>query len=292
MEATALAQQGVVEMNLVSQDTIAFGRDLERRATLAELLAALGEVPGLEWIRVHYLYPESLTAPLVELFAEHPKILPYIDMPLQHAADAMLRRMRRGHGGERLYRVVDRLRDAIPDMVFRTTFIVGHPGESREDFAELKRFVEWAEFDHVGVFRYSHEEGTRAGDMDDVVDEDEILARHEELMDLQRPTSREKLASRVGTELAVLVDGESDESEFLLEGRWWGQAPEVDGKIYLANADAAPGEIRRALVREVGDYDLVADLLTRDGDWVAPPGVERPEPTPRPKRAKKLPVIS
>src|SRR5690606_15207309 len=136
---------------LVSQDTIAFGRDLTQKATLAQLIAALGEVSGIRWIRVHYLYPESLTEPLVELFAQHPKVLPYIDMPLQHASDAMLMRMRRGHGGERLYKVVDTLRENIPDMVFRTTFIVGHPGESASDFAELKKFVAYSEFDHVGV---------------------------------------------------------------------------------------------------------------------------------------------
>lgn len=277
MEATQLAELGVVELNLVSQDTIAFGRDLTQKATLAQLIAALGEVSGIRWIRVHYLYPESLTEPLVELFAQHPKVLPYIDMPLQHASDAMLMRMRRGHGGERLYKVVDTLRENIPDMVFRTTFIVGHPGESASDFAELKKFVAYSEFDHVGVFRYSHEEDTHAGTMTDVVDPEVIAARHEELMDLQRPISRDKLEARVGTELEVLVDGESDESEFLLEGRWWGQAPEVDGKIYLANGEAQPGEIRRALVRDAGDYDLVADLLDRDGNWVAPPGVERPE---------------
>jgi ribosomal protein S12 methylthiotransferase len=282
----------VVELNLVSQDTIAFGRDLTQKATLAQLIEALGEVSGIRWIRVHYLYPESLTEPLVELFGQHPKVLPYIDMPLQHAADAMLMRMRRGHGGERLYKVVDTLRQNIPDMVFRTTFIVGHPGESASDFAELKKFVTYSEFDHVGVFRYSHEEDTHAGTMTDLVDPEVVAARHEELMDLQRPISRDKLEARVGTELEVLVDGESDESEFLLEGRWWGQAPEVDGKIYLANGEAQPGEIRRALVRDAGDYDLVADLLDRDGNWTAPPGVERPEPrASRPKSKKKLKVM-
>ena len=259
-EARALAAKGVVELNLISQDTIAYGRDLADKPTLAQLLEALGEVQGIEWIRAHYLYPESLTDGLVRVFAEHPKVLPYIDMPLQHASDAMLTRMRRGHGGERMFRVVERLRGSVPDLVFRTTFIVGHPGETEDDFAELRRFVEWAEFDHVGVFVYSHEEGTASGDMTDLVDAGTAERRNRELMSVQRPISRERLRSRVGTTVDVLIDGISDESEYLLQGRWWGQAPEVDGSVYLTNATAQPGEIRRAFVTDAADYDLLADL--------------------------------
>ena len=276
-EAERLAAQGVVEVNLISQDTIAYGRDLEGRPTLADLAAALAEVEGLRWVRLHYLYPEKLTDPLIELLAQHPKVLSYVDMPLQHAASPMLKRMRRGHGGKRLRDVVTRLRTAIPDLVFRTSFIVGHPGETEADFAELEDFVRWAEFDHVGVFLYSLEEGTRSGEMgDEAVDEKVAEARHRKLMRLQRPISRERLKARIGTELDVLVDGISDESEFLLEGRWWGQAPEVDGKVYLANGAAQPGEVRRALVTDAADYDLVADLLTPEGEWDAPPGAKKP----------------
>ncbi len=247
----------------------------------------IAEVDGLSWVRLHYLYPETLSAELLRVIAEHPKVLPYVDMPLQHASDAMLRRMRRGHGGDRLYRVVDKLREAIPDLVFRTTFIVGHPGETDADFDELVRFVEWAEFDHVGVFLYSHEEGTHAGTMDDAPDAKVARARHRKLMATQRPISRKKLKARIGTEIDVLVDGVSDESEFLLEGRWWGQAPEVDGKIYLANGTARPGELRRALVTSAADYDLVADLLTPEGEWQAPPGTPRPK-----KRRLKLRTLT
>ncbi len=282
-EVRALAEQGVREVNLVSQDTIAYGRDLEGKPDLAALVEAIAEVDGLSWVRLHYLYPETLSAPLLRVIAEHPKVLPYIDMPLQHASDAMLRRMRRGHGGERLYRVVDKVREALPDLVFRTTFIVGHPGETDADFDELARFVEWAEFDHVGVFLYSHEEGTHAGTMDDAPDAKVGRARHRRLMAIQRPISRKRLKSRIGTEIEVLVDGVSDESEFLLEGRFWGQAPEVDGKVYLANGTARPGELRKALVTSAADYDLVADLLTPEGEWSAPPGTPRPR-----KRRLKL----
>ncbi|MEM6954855.1 MAG: 30S ribosomal protein S12 methylthiotransferase RimO [Myxococcota bacterium] len=275
-EAHALAEAGVVELNLISQDTIRYGRDRAEKPTLAKLAAALGEVPGIEWVRLHYLYPERLTQELVDVLAHHPKVLPYVDMPLQHAATNMLKRMRRGHGGQRLYKVVDRLRESIPDMVFRTTFIVGHPGETDDDFAELIDFVKYAEFDHVGVFLYSPEEGTRSGEMTDPVAAKVAKARHRALMRTQRPISKERLKARIGTEIDVLVDGVSDESEFLLEGRWWGQAPEVDGKIYLANGEARPGEIRKALVTKAAAYDLMADLLTPEGEWLAPPGTRRP----------------
>jgi len=275
-EAEQLAAAGVVELNLISQDTIAYGRDLVERESLAELLAALGDVDGIRWVRAHYLYPEKLTDPLVEVLSQHDKVLPYIDMPLQHASDNMLRAMRRGHGGDRMYKVVERLRRAIPDLVFRSTFIVGHPGETDEDFDELRKFVEWAELDHVGVFLYSPEDGTRSGEMPGAVDAAVAEARHAELMDIQRPISRGRLDLRVGTELDVLVEGISDESEWLLQGRWWGQAPEVDGSVYLANGTARAGEIRRVLVTDAADYDLMADFIDARGGRDAPPDAKDP----------------
>jgi len=269
-EAGILAAAGVVELNLISQDTIGYGRDLPDRESLAELLAALGDVDGIRWIRAHYLYPEKLSDALVEVISQHEKVLSYIDMPLQHASDPILRAMRRGHGGDRMRKMVERLRRAIPDQVFRTTFIVGHPGETQEDFDELRSFVEWGEFDHVGVFLYSLEEGTRSGEMMDTVDPAVAEARREELMSVQRPISRERLELRVGTELDVLVEGVSDESDFLLQGRWWGQAPEVDGSVYLANGTAKTGEICRVLVTDAADYDLMADFIDADGGRDAP----------------------
>jgi ribosomal protein S12 methylthiotransferase len=276
LEAEQLAAAGVVELNLISQDTIAYGRDLSRQESLADLLTALGDVDGIRWVRAHYLYPEKLSNRLVEVFSQHENVLPYIDMPLQHASDSMLRAMRRGHGGDRMYKVVERLRRAIPDMVFRTTFIVGHPGETQEDFDELRGFVEWAEFDHVGVFLYSPEEGTRSAEMTGMVEAAVAEARHAELMSIQRPISRERLELRVGTELDVLVEGVSDESEWLLQGRWWGQAPEVDGSVYLANGTARAGEIRRVLVTDAADYDLMADFIDAPGGRDAPPGAKDP----------------
>ena len=275
-EAERLAHAGVVELNLISQDTIAYGRDLPERESLAELLTALGDVSGIEWIRAHYLYPETLSDSLVDVMSQHDKVLPYIDMPLQHASDSMLRAMRRGHGGDRMYKVVERLRRAIPDMVFRTTFIVGHPGETDEDFEELRSFVEWAEFDHVGVFLYSPEEGTRSVELGDPVAEGLAEARYEALVETQRPISRERLELRIGTELDVLVEGISDESDLLLQGRWWGQAPEVDGSVYLANGTALPGELRKVLVTDAADYDLMADFIDGPGGRDAPPGAKDP----------------
>jgi ribosomal protein S12 methylthiotransferase len=275
-EAGILAAAGVVELNLISQDTIAYGRDLPDREPLAELLAALGDVDGIRWIRAHYLYPEKLSDALVEVISQHEKVLPYIDMPLQHASDPILRAMRRGHGGDRMREMVERLRRAIPDQVFRTTFIVGHPGETQQDFDELRSFVEWGEFDHVGVFLYSTEEGTRSGEMMDTVDPAIAEARREELMSVQRPISRERLELRVGTELDVLVEGVSDESDLLLQGRWWGQAPEVDGSVYLANGTAKTGELRRVLVTDAADYDLMADFIDAHGGRDAPPDAKDP----------------
>ena len=277
-EAERLADMGVVELNLISQDTIAYGRDLPRRQSLAELLTALADVHGIRWVRAHYLYPEKLTEPLVEVLSRHDRVLPYVDMPLQHASDSVLRAMRRGHGGKRMYDLVERLRKAIPDSVFRTTFIVGHPGETDDDFAELVAFVERAELDHVGVFLYSPEEGTRSMALRDLVEPSVAEARRDELMRVQRPIRRERLQLRVGTELDVLVEGVSDESELLLQGRWWGQAPEVDGSVYLANGTARAGEIRRVLVTDAADYDLMADFVDGPVGRDAPPGAKDPRP--------------
>jgi ribosomal protein S12 methylthiotransferase len=276
-EVEGLVARGAKEINVVSQDTISYGRDLkDDDRNLADLVRALGEVKGLNWMRLFYLYPEKLTEQMIELLAHHPKVLPYVDMPLQHASDRMLKIMRRGHGPDRQKKLVERMRTEIPGLTFRTAFIVGHPGETPEDFEELCSFVKWAEFDRVGVFKYSHEEGTRSEKLDDPVLERSIAARHRKLMQIQRPISKKKMRALVGSTIDVLVEGVSDESEFLLEGRHKGQAPDIDGKVYLANGAAEPGELRKALVTDAADYDLVADLLPREGGTAErPPGAKR-----------------
>ncbi|MBN8609899.1 MAG: 30S ribosomal protein S12 methylthiotransferase RimO [Deltaproteobacteria bacterium] len=283
-ECERLVQNGAVELNLISQDTISYGRDLGadesgHRSDLAELVRRVADVPGVKWVRVFYLYPEALKPELVELFASHPRVLPYIDMPLQHASDRMLKIMRRGHGLDRQKKVVETLRTKIPNLVMRSAFIVGHPGETDADFDELVKFVEWAELDRVGVFTYSHEEQTRAFEMDDDVPEKVKKARTRKLHSVQRAITRKKTKALIGREVDVLVEGVSDESEFLLEGRWWGQAPEIDGKVYLANGSAERGELRKALVTSAAEHDLVADLADETGVL--------PEPPPGAKRVKR-----
>ncbi|MDI1433771.1 30S ribosomal protein S12 methylthiotransferase RimO [Polyangium sorediatum] len=271
-EVEQLVAAGVREVNLVSQDTIAYGRDLpaDARSTLAELVRRVADVPGLHWARLFYLYPETITDELVELIAQHPRVVPYIDMPLQHAADGMLRRMRRGHGGERLRKLVTRLRSDIPDLTFRTAFIVGHPGETDEEFKDLVDFVTWAEFDRVGVFRYSDEESSRSADMPDKVTARVASNRYRKLMSLQRRIAHKKNSALIGRELEVLVEGTSDEHEFVQMGRHRGQAPDIDGQVYLSGGEARPGEIRRVRITQASDYDLVGELLDEGAEDHAP----------------------
>jgi ribosomal protein S12 methylthiotransferase len=261
-EAEQLVAQGVLELNLISQDTVAWGRDLpkEGKKKLAELVERVAEVKGVRWVRLFYLYPETLDDRLVELLASHPRVVRYVDMPLQHAADAMLKRMRRGHGIDRQRRVVDRLRKAIPDLSFRTAFIVGHPGETDAEFEELLEFVRWARFDHVGVFKYSDEESCVSHGMDAKVKSLVAQNRYRKLMTVQRKIARENNARLVGREVEVLVEGASEEHELVMKGRHPGQAPEIDGQVYLSGGECRPGEMRAARITQASDYDLVGEL--------------------------------
>ena len=272
-EAERLAGQGVVELNLISQDTVSYGRDLPStsRTSLADLVAAVADVPGIRWVRVFYLYPETLDDALVEVLASHPRVVRYVDMPLQHASDAMLRRMKRGHGKGRQERVVERLRAKIPDLTFRTAFIVGHPGETDQDFEELLQFVKWAEFEHVGVFRYSDEETARSYSQDGKVTERVTAARARKLMALQRKLARQANKRLLGQEIDVLVEGPSEEHELVMQGRHAGQAPEVDGHVFLSGAEVQPGEMRRVTITQASDYDLVGEVqLSPEGLSAAP----------------------
>ncbi len=286
-EVKRLVDQGVREVNLISQDTIAYGRDLPRgsaglpgqRADLAKLVAAVADVPGVHWARVFYLYPETLGEGIVDLLAGHPRVVPYVDMPLQHAADAMLQRMKRGHGGDRLRRVVTDLKGRVPGLTFRTAFIVGHPGETDAEFDELCEFVTWAEFDRVGVFRYSDEESCGSFSLEGKVPPRVAERRYRRLMALQRSIAHAKNAALVGRELEVLVEGASDEHEYVQMGRHAGQAPDIDGQVYLSGGDARPGEIRRVVITQASDYDLVGELL--DPDAAPRPAPAAAPPAPR-----------
>lgn len=266
-EVEQLCSEGVREINLISQDTISYGRDLSPRANLASLVEAVAGVADLRWLRLFYLYPEQLDDHLIELLGDHPKVLPYVDMPLQHASDSMLMRMRRGHGGQRLRRLVTRLKDRIQNLTFRTAFIVGHPGETEADFDELCEFVTFASFDRVGVFLYSDEASAHSHSLADKVPDEVAQQRAEKLTAMTRRIARERTALLVGQKLEVLVEGESDEHEMVLMGRHAGQAPEIDGQVYLSGTEMLPkppkpGQFVVAEMSQSSDYDLVGEVLS------------------------------
>ena len=255
-EIAGLAAQGVREVNLIAQDLTAYGRDLVERTTLAALLRRVAAVEGIDWIRLLYCYPNYVSGELLETIAEEPKICPYIDMPLQHASDRMLRAMRRERSGDALRRLVERVRGRIPDVALRTSFIVGFPGETETDFDELCRFVREIEFDRVGVFRYSREENTEAGDMLRQIDEKVKEDRWHRLMRLQREISRRKNQRWVGRVVPLLGCGEDETGRRY--GRTAAQAPEIGGVVYFQGAPLDPGELAPVRIVSANDYDLVA----------------------------------
>ena len=214
----------------------------------------------MPWVRLHYTFPSAFDDELIDVIASTPNVVKYVDVPLQHIADPMLKRMRRGHSARVTRELVKTLRARIDGLVLRTTFIVGHPGETDEEFAELCEFVADSRFERAGAFAYSTEPGTTSAILPGRVPAEVADARQAQLMEIQRGISRELLEGMVGRELEVLVDGESDESEYLLDGRFYGQAPGVDGVIYLADGQAAPGSVVRARVTQASDYDLAATL--------------------------------
>jgi ribosomal protein S12 methylthiotransferase len=254
----------VVEVNLIAQDLTRYGHDAgtapASRQTLAELLRALGKIDALRWIRLHYTFPSAFDDDLIDAIASEPKVVKYVDVPLQHISDAMLKRMRRGHSARVTRELVRTLRARIDGVVLRTTFIVGHPGETDAEFDELVEFVADTKFDHAGAFTYSIEPGTTSAMLPNRVPSEIAAARRDRLMDLQRDISRARGEAMVGRDIEVLVDGVSSESEYLLEGRWYGQAPGIDGLTYLADGTAAPGSLVRARVTQASDYDLAATL--------------------------------
>ncbi|MBZ0237634.1 MAG: 30S ribosomal protein S12 methylthiotransferase RimO [Deltaproteobacteria bacterium] len=259
-EVAQLGAEGVKEVNLIAQDLTRYGWDLEGRPTLAALLRRIAGTPGIHWIRLHYTFPSAFTDELIDVIAGEPTIAKYVDVPLQHIDDGMLKIMRRGHTARITYELVERLRSRIPGVVLRSTFIAGHPGETEEMFGALKRFLTDVELDRVGVFPYSIEPGTVAAMLPHRVPQDVADARVAELMALQAEISKTKLERLVGQELEVLVDGISEETDLLLEGRFYGQAPGIDGVVYLADGTAPAGAIVRARVTQASEHDLAASL--------------------------------
>jgi ribosomal protein S12 methylthiotransferase len=266
-EAENLARQGVGELTIVGQDTTSYGEDLGLRDGLATLLRELGKIPELVWVRFLYCYPNRLTDALIAAVAETPKVAKYIDLPLQHASAQVLKLMRRGSSGEHFLRLMERIRAAIPGVTLRTSLIVGFPGETEEDFKLLLSFVEAAQFDHLGVFLYSNEETSSSYALPGQVPSAVAGRRQRRLMALQRRISRRKLRQRVGRSFPVLVEGRSEETEWLFRGRLESQAPGIDGQVLINDFEGAeprPGEFRWATITAAGDYDLVSRLEARN----------------------------
>jgi ribosomal protein S12 methylthiotransferase len=277
-EARRLAERGVKELLLISQDTTFYGIDRHERGALARLLRELNTVAGLEWIRLLYLYPTTITDDVLAAMAECEKVCRYVDLPLQHASAAVLKRMRRPGNRTTYDALLTRIRDRVPGVTLRTTFIVGFPGETEAEFAELESFVEDTRFDHVGVFTYSHEEGTRAYAVDDDVPAAVKRRRCDRIMKRQQRLVRARQAALVGSEIRVLIDGPSPEHDLVLQGRIEGQAPEIDPVVYLTDCDPAAyrgGQLIRARVVGARGYDLTAAPVEPAADCSPEAGSDR-----------------
>ncbi|HEY4381785.1 MAG TPA: 30S ribosomal protein S12 methylthiotransferase RimO [Acidobacteriaceae bacterium] len=266
-EAEKLIAQGVREITLIGQDTTCYGEDLGLKDGLSSLLEALAVLPGLKWLRFLYAYPNKVTTKLLETIARHDNIAKYLDVPLQHASPSVLKRMKRGGTPEVFLRLIEKARATVPGLVLRTSFIVGFPGETDEDFQQLEQFIREAKIDWLGVFSYSDEEGAAAFELDGAlkVPKRTIEARRRRLMKLQQKISAKAKSAWVGREVDVLVEGESDETELLWQGRTALHAPEIDGKVLIndfgPHEALVPGTFYRAEITESHDYDVVARIL-------------------------------
>jgi len=264
-EAERLAECGVREITLIGQDTTCYGEDFGLKDGLALLLEKLADIDELRWVRFLYAYPNKITQRLLDTIAAHEKICSYVDVPLQHASAAVLKRMKRGGSAEIFLRTIEKMRKTIPGVTLRTSFIVGFPGESEKDFEDLCGFVREAEFDWMGTFSYSDQEGAAAFSLDEKVSPREIERRRKHLMQIQKQISRRRKKHLQGQEFDVVLEGPSEESDLLLEARSAMHAPEIDGKLYIADVPEAlipqAGELYRCQVTETHDYDLVARIV-------------------------------
>lgn len=261
-EARRLADEGVKEINLISQDTINYGVDLGLRQGLVSLLRELVKVKDLRWIRPFYLYPQQVSDELLDLYAGEEKITKYIDMPLQHINDRMLKRMHRLGDRAAIEPLVERIRTRIPGVTFRTAFIVGFPGETEKAYQELKTYVTETEFDRVAVFLYSDEEDTTAVSLDDKVAHALMEDRRNELLAVQEGIAAARGRDRIGSVMEVLVDGPSEETPLLLESRHEGLAPEIDGVVYINDGRANPGDLVKVEITDAATYDLVGHIVS------------------------------
>jgi ribosomal protein S12 methylthiotransferase len=260
-EARALASRGVREIVLVAQDSTRYGLDHGVRDGLAYLLRRLGRIDALRWIRVMYAYPSTLTDPILDAMASEEKVVKYVDIPLQHASEPVLRRMKRPTGRGNLLGMVERIRERVPGVAIRTSFIVGFPGETEEDFERLQGFVKDGQFDNVGVFTFSDEEGTSSFDLPGRVPARVKESRRRKVMALQKRISKRRNRARLGERVEVLVEGTHPESDLLLRGRLPSQAPEIDGQVIINDGTAEPGAFVTCEVTEAHPYDLVARIV-------------------------------
>jgi ribosomal protein S12 methylthiotransferase len=264
-EAERLARSGVREITLIGQDTTCYGEDFGLKDGLALLLEKLAGIEELRWVRFLYAYPNKITTRLLETIAAHEKICSYVDVPLQHASAATLKRMKRGGGAEIFLRTIEKMRRTIPGVTIRTSFIVGFPGETEKEFEELCEFVRQSEFDWMGTFAYSDQEGATAYSLDDKLSPREVERRRKHLMDIQRGISKRRKKALRGKEFDILLEGPSEESDLLYEARSVMHAPEIDGKLYVADVPEGlipvSGEFYRCEITETHDYDLVGRIV-------------------------------
>jgi ribosomal protein S12 methylthiotransferase len=264
-EAKRLAESGVKELVLVAQDSSRYGEDLGEQDALAALMRELCQLEGVEWVRVMYTYPTHISDAFLDVLASEPKAVKYLDMPLQHASRNVLKLMKRGGSRESLERLIERVRERVPGVAVRTTFIAGFPGETEEDFNELLAFIRNVEFDRVGVFTYSDEEGTPAYDLPDKVDAKVAVKRRDRLMREQSRISLRRNRARVGSTVRVLFEGASEETDLLWQGRMETQAPEIDGCVLINDAPEGcapePGDFVNVLITEAQQYDLVGQIV-------------------------------
>jgi ribosomal protein S12 methylthiotransferase len=264
-EAERLAQSGVREITLIGQDTTCYGEDFGLKDGLALLLEKLAAIKDVRWVRFLYAYPNKITGKLLDTIAQHEKICSYMDVPLQHASASVLKRMKRGGGADVFLRSIAKMRRTVSDLTLRTSFIVGFPGETEKEFEELCEFVREAQFDWMGTFAYSDQDGAGAFALEKKLSPREIERRRKHLMGIQRQISKKKKKALVGREFDLLLEGESEETELLLEGRTPMHAPEIDGKVFVSDfpedVEPQPGQFYRCQITQAHDYDLVARIL-------------------------------
>lgn len=251
---------GVQEINVISQDLSDYGSDLDDKHNIDELLSGLEQTEA-KWIRLFYYYPDELSDKAIDIMAKSTKICPYLDMPVQHFSDKILKRMNRKITSELIFNRLKKLRERIPNITIRTSVIVGFPGETEEDFKQLFKGIKEAEFDHLGVFKYSDEEGTPAYNLKDKVSQDTIDKRFEEIYELQKEISKRKNQRYLGRTIKVMIEGAHPETELLLQGRHIGQAPDIDGHVIINEGFAYPGQIVDVAITEAHDYDLIGCIV-------------------------------